>query len=141
MQRGASRRLSVLAWTEKPDSADNVRRYTENPAASRTPEYFMDLREFTLTTTRASPQAGLSPMLQALWYLRKGDWNKAHAIVQEREDEKSSEWVHAHLHRVEGDLSNAGYWYRRAGKKAAKTELEEEWKSLVAHFLAEKEME
>ena len=97
----------------------------------------MDLQEFTLTTAQAAPQPGMSPMLQALWHLRKGDWNRAHAIVQEREDEPSSAWVHAHLHRVEGDLANAGYWYRRAGKAAARTGLEEEWKSLVAHFLAE----
>lgn len=99
----------------------------------------MDLHEFTLTTTKSSPQPHLSPMLQALWHLRKGDWNRAHALVQEREEEQSSAWVHAHLHRVEGDLSNAAYWYRRAGKKVVNTELEEEWKALVAHFLAEKE--
>ncbi len=99
----------------------------------------MDLQEFTLSTTEAAPQADLAPMLQALWHLRKGDWNKAHAIVQAREEEQSSAWVHAHLHRVEGDLSNAGYWYGRAGKKAVRTELEEEWKLLVAHFLTENE--
>jgi hypothetical protein len=99
----------------------------------------MDLQEFTLSTNRAAPQADLPPMLHALWHLRKGDWDKAHAIVQEREDEPSSAWVHAHLHRVEGDLSNAGYWYRRAGRKAANSDLEEEWKALVAHFLMENE--
>ena len=98
----------------------------------------MDLQEFTQSTAGKSPPAGCAPMLQALWHLRKGDWDRAHAIVQEREDEASSAWVHAHLHRVEGDLSNAGYWYRRAGKKASASELEEEWKSLVAHFLTEK---
>ncbi|HEX7812577.1 MAG TPA: hypothetical protein VF460_11765 [Burkholderiales bacterium] len=97
----------------------------------------MDLQEFTLSTNQAVPPAGQPPMLQALWHLRKGDWNTAHAIVQEHKGEQSSAWVHAHLHRVEGDLSNAGYWYGRAGKKAVKTGLEEEWKSLVAHFLAE----
>jgi hypothetical protein len=97
----------------------------------------MDLHEFTQSTAGESPPAGCAPMLQALWHLRKGDWDRAHAIVQEREDEAPSAWVHAHLHRVEGDLSNAGYWYRRAGKKAVDSALEEEWKSLVAQFLGE----
>ena len=97
----------------------------------------MDLQEFTLTTSRDSPPAGLIPPLEALWYLRKGDWNRAHAIVQEHEDEKEYASVHAHLHRIEGDLANAGYWYRRAGKKAADAALEAEWKSLVALLLRE----
>jgi hypothetical protein len=97
----------------------------------------MDLKEFTLTTSRDTPPAGLISALEALWYLRKGDWNRAHAIVQEHEDDSAYALVHAHLHRIEGDLANAGYWYRRAGKKTADTALEEEWKSLVAHFLQE----
>ena len=137
MQRGALWRPFCLASTEKPDCADNVRRHTEKSDARPDAELFMDLQEFTLSTNQAAPQADLPPMLQALWHLRKGDWNKAHAIVQEREDEQSSAWLHAHLHRVEGDLSNAGYWYRRAGRKAANSGLEEEWKALVAHFLME----
>ena len=97
----------------------------------------MDLKEFTLTTSANSPPAGLIPALEALWFLRKGDWNRAHAIVQEHEGDKTYAAVHAHLHRIEGDLANAGYWYRRAGKKTAGAALEEEWKSLVAHFLRE----
>ena len=98
----------------------------------------MDLREFTLTTSRNSPPAGLIPALEALWHLRKGDWDRAHTIVQAHEDENAYALVHAHLHRIEGDLANAGYWYRRAGRKAADAALEDEWKSLVAHFLQEK---
>jgi hypothetical protein len=98
----------------------------------------MDLQEFTLTTTGDSPPAGLIPALEALWYLRKGNWDRAHAIVQEHEDDKDYAVVHAHLHRIEGDLANAGYWYRRAGKRTSDTALEDEWKSLVAHFLQEK---
>jgi len=97
----------------------------------------MDLQEFTLTTSRESPPAGLIPALEALWYLRKGDWSRAHSIVQEHEDDRAYAAVHAHLHRIEGDLANAGYWYRRAGRKVADNTLEEEWKSLVAHFLRE----
>jgi len=97
----------------------------------------MDLQEFTLTTSRDSPPAGMIPALDALWFLRKGDWDRAHSIVQEHEDDRAYAVVHAHLHRIEGDLANAGYWYRRAGRKAADNTLEEEWKSLVAHFLRE----
>ncbi len=97
----------------------------------------MDLQEFTLTTGRDAPPAALSPALEALWHLRKGDWNRAHAIVQAREDDRAYAAIHAHLHRIEGDLANAGYWYRRAGRKTADVALEEEWDALVAHFLRE----
>jgi hypothetical protein len=95
----------------------------------------MDLQEFTLTTSRDSPPAGLIPALEALWYLRKGNWDRAHAIVQEHEDDKAYAPVHAHLHRMEGDLANAAYWDRRAGSKAANLSLEQEWEALAADFL------
>ncbi len=95
----------------------------------------MDLQEFTLTTSLNVPPAGLNPALKALWYLRKGDWSRAHAIVQEHEEDRTCAIVHAHLHRVEGDLANAGYWYRRAGQKTADAAIEEEWKSLATRFL------
>ncbi|MGQ0578794.1 MAG: hypothetical protein ACT4PQ_07800 [Betaproteobacteria bacterium] len=95
----------------------------------------MNVQEFERTTLRDTPPSGLSPMLEALWCVRKGDWKRAHAIVQEHEDETTSALVHAHLHRVEGDLSNAGYWYRRAGRKPAEMTPEDEWKALAAHFL------
>jgi hypothetical protein len=97
----------------------------------------MDVQEFTLTTSQDAPPPGLMPVLQALWYLRKGNWNRAHAIVQEHEDEPAYALVHAHLHRIEGDLGNAGYWYRRAGKTVSSMAFEEEWKALAAHFLRE----
>lgn len=97
----------------------------------------MDPTQFTRSTAGKAPPAGCPPVLEALWYLRKGDWNRAHEIVQAREEDRASAWVHAHLHRVEGDLSNAAYWYRRAGRKAADSALDEEWEALVAHFLLE----
>jgi hypothetical protein len=97
----------------------------------------MDLQEFTLTTSRDSPPSGLIPVLAALWHARKGDWDRAHAIVQEQDGSQACALVHAHLHRIEGDLANAGYWYRRAGEKTSEATLEEEWKALVAHFLQE----
>ena len=95
----------------------------------------MDLEEFTFSTFRDLPPPVINPALEALWYLRKGNWDRAHAIVQQREDEPEYSQVHAHLHRIEGDLANAGYWYRRAGKKPAEGALEDEWRLLVAHFL------
>jgi hypothetical protein len=95
----------------------------------------MNVQEFERTTSRNTPPPGLSPMLEALWFARKGNWERAHAIVQEHENETTSALVHAHLHRVEGDLSNAGYWYRRAGRKPADMALDIEWQALTAHFL------
>lgn len=77
------------------------------------------------------PPDGLSPYLQAMWYDAKDDWETAHTIVQDLEDVKAA-WVHAYLHRKEGDIGNADYWYRRAGRKRPATSLEEEWKSLVS---------
>lgn len=98
----------------------------------------MTVQEFERTTSRKAPPPGLSPMLEALWFVRKGDWGRAHGIVQEHESEPTSALVHAHLHRIEGDLDNAGYWYRRAGSKTAQMTLEAEWKALTARFLEEK---
>ena len=90
--------------------------------------------DFHATLLSAAPPAGISPALQALWYAAKGDWNKAHDITQPGGPEL--DWVHAYLHRVEGDLSNASYWYRRAGKPAANVPLDDEWAALVRTFLA-----
>jgi len=95
----------------------------------------MDLQQFTLSTSGGSPPQGLSPALQALWHLRKGDWQRAHSIVQEHEDDGAYALVHAHLHRIEGDVANARYWYRRAAAKPADSALEDEWKGLVTKFL------
>lgn len=110
----------------------------DNGVHSGTP-FAMDLHEFTATTTGDAPPKGLVPVLEALWHLRKGDWNRAHEIVQAHEHLKDYAVVHAHLHRIEGDLANAGYWYRRAGRVVPDGNLEQEWKALAAHFLGEKE--
>jgi hypothetical protein len=88
----------------------------------------VDLRASLSETT---PAAALSPPLAALWWAAKGDWHQAHKIVQDESDRESA-WVHAYLHRVEGDLGNAGYWYRQAGQPAAKDALEAEWQRIVA---------
>ena len=92
--------------------------------------------EFRRSVSAAEPPAGLSPALQALWWLAKDDWDKAHKFIQQHEGKPDCDLVHAHLHRVEGDLSNAGYWYRHAGRPAATNSLDEEWSAVVAELLA-----
>jgi hypothetical protein len=87
------------------------------------------------SVSAAAPPAGLAPTVQALWWAAKGDWEKAHKIVQDDESREAA-WVHGYLHRVEGDLPNAGYWYRTAGKPVATGALEEEWRALAAELLA-----
>ena len=92
-----------------------------------------------LGSTRAdAPPPQLGPALQALWWLRKGNWDAAHKVVQSHADNADCNWVHAHLHRQEGDLNNAGGWYRRAGKPMPESAvpLEEEWTALAEEFLA-----
>ena len=82
----------------------------------------------------STPGAALSPPLAALWWAAKGNWEGAHHIVQVESDARSA-WVHAYLHRVEGDLGNAGYWYRQAGQVAAKDSLDAEWQRIAAKLL------
>jgi hypothetical protein len=72
--------------------------------------------------------------LQSLWYDAKGDWENAHALVQDATT-KDAAWVHAYLHRKEGDDANAGYWYRRAGKPEFKGDLLQEWEEMVKALL------
>jgi hypothetical protein len=86
--------------------------------------------DFKASLANAKPVDGLAPPLAALWWAAKGDWDAAHKIVM-NEDSKDAAWVHAYLHRVEGDLSNAGYWYRRADKPVASDALDAEWQRIV----------
>src|ERR1700712_3107955 len=90
----------------------------------------MAILDFKSSLSGAAPARGISPPLAALWWAAKGDWTKAHEIVQD-EAGVDAAWVHAYLHRVEGDLGNAGYWYRRAGQPVAKDSLEAEWSRIV----------
>jgi hypothetical protein len=78
----------------------------------------------------AAPPPDLSAPLAALWWAAKGDWDQAHRIVQD-ESSREAAWVHAYLHRVEGDLGNAGYWYRQAGQPVATDSLEAEWQRIA----------
>jgi len=76
----------------------------------------------------------LTPHLKALWYDAKDDWNRSHQLVQDIEDADAS-WIHAYLHRKEGDEGNAGYWYHRAGRKFPSVSLEEEWNQMLDAML------
>lgn len=73
--------------------------------------------------------------LLALWWDRQGDWQKAHEVAQDVPGADGA-WVHAYLHRKEGDVGNAAYWYRLAGREAAKGDSQEEWERIVAAMLA-----
>ena len=97
----------------------------------------MTLDEFKASLGAPAPPAALAPALIALWQLTKGDWQRAHKIVQ-AESDPASQWVHAHIHRVEGDLGNAGYWYRRIGKEPCEISLEEEWDEIAAAVLRQR---
>ena len=79
----------------------------------------------------------LNVYLEALWYDAKGDWEKAHHIIQDIND-KNAAWIHAYLHRKENDIGNADYWYNRANKKRPSVSLQQEWESLVKEFLDER---
>ena len=77
---------------------------------------------------------GLTPLLQALWHDAKEDWANAHQIIQEINTEDAA-WIHAYLHRKEGDQSNAHYWYQQAGRKFPTISLSEEWQEIACHLL------
>ena len=94
----------------------------------------MTLAEFTASLGDETPPA-VSPALVALWHDGKGDWGAAHETAQAIEDETGA-WVHAYLHRKEGDASNAAYWYRRAGREVVRgVALEEEWSRIATELL------
>jgi hypothetical protein len=91
--------------------------------------------DFVEATRQPHPPPGLPPALLALWHDRHGDWDAAHQVAQDIEGPDGA-WIHAYLHRKEGDLANAGYWYRRANKPEARESLEAEWTSIATAMLA-----
>jgi hypothetical protein len=91
--------------------------------------------DFKASIAATQPPQPLVPPLAALWWAAKGDWDKAHKIVMDDAGREAA-WVHAYLHRVEGDLPNAQYWYRTAGKPVASATLEAEWAAIAAELLA-----
>ena len=94
----------------------------------------MDLGAFKDSIAQVAPPAGISSALQALWWDAKGDWARAHACAQAQEDDQGN-WVHAYLHRKEGDPANAGYWYRRVRKPPANVSLAEEWDTIAGALI------
>jgi hypothetical protein len=94
----------------------------------------MTLQEFSQSLSSSTPPAALDDLLQALWYDAKDDWNKAHDLVQDLNSSESS-WIHAYLHRKEGDLGNASYWYSRAGRSMPQLSLKKEWEEILMTLL------
>jgi hypothetical protein len=80
------------------------------------------VESFQASLASDAPPSGLTRPLRALWHAARGEWDRAHGLVQEDEADPACAWVHAHLHRVEGDLGNARYWYRRAGRPEARSD-------------------
>jgi hypothetical protein len=95
----------------------------------------MTLAEFKRTTSEMSPPPGLTPALTALWWAAKDDWERAHTLVMDASGQDCA-WIHAYLHRVEGDLGNARYWYGQAGKAPAHGPSAAELDSIAASLLA-----
>ena len=95
----------------------------------------MTLEEFRAHLATDAPPAGVSHPLLALWHDGRGDWDAAHRVAQDIDDANGA-WIHAYLHRKEGDAGNAAYWYRRAGKPVATVSLAAEWEQIVTAMLA-----
>ena len=94
----------------------------------------MTLEEFNTSLKSEAPPAELNPALKGLWHDAKGDWSAAHDYAQNQDDELGA-WVHAYLHRKEGDQTNAAYWYRQAKKPVSHAPLEIEWETIVMSLL------
>lgn len=98
--------------------------------------HFKDYTHFLETLDNSSPDESWPEALKSLWYDAKGDWEASHNIAQDIHSDLGS-WIHAYLHRKEGDEWNAGYWYRRANRPFSKLTLDEELKELVVYVLGQ----
>jgi hypothetical protein len=94
----------------------------------------MNADQFNASLSNGVPPSGLTPAVEALWWDAKGEWARAHDLVNELETPEAMA-VHAYLHRKEGEEWNANYWYRRAGEQYRRTTLKEEWCALVGGLL------
>ncbi len=94
----------------------------------------MTIDELRQSLTRAEPPSSSPPLVRALWLDGRGDWSGAHGVAREDESPAGS-WVHAYLHRKEGDNDNAAYWYRRAAKPPCTGDLAGEWESIARALL------
>jgi hypothetical protein len=94
----------------------------------------MTLDQLRASLQQLTPPAELPPLLTALWWEAKGDWNQAHEIAQ-AEESADATWIHAYLHRKEGDTMNAAYWYNRAHQPRCTLPPDEEWKQIASALL------
>jgi len=95
----------------------------------------MTLDEFKRSAQGSAPPAALAAPLLALWHDAHGDWDEAHRVAQDIPDPTGA-WIHAYLHRKEGDAANARYWYNRAGKPDARDSLDGEWERIATALLS-----
>ena len=94
----------------------------------------MEFESFKASVSKDEPPEGLNTAAKALWWDAKGDWAKAHQCAQ-ADDGETGAWVHAYLHRKEGDMRNAGGWYSRAGRVPGEGPLDDEWQALAKEML------
>ena len=94
----------------------------------------MGVDEFKKSLSQSLPPEGIGSLLESMWFDGTGNWDKAHDIAQDIHS-KDGSWIHAYLHRKEGDEGNAAYWYARADKPVCRKSLPEEWDELVKAFL------
>ncbi len=94
----------------------------------------MDIIELKESLSFDNPPPAASVYLQSLWYDAKSNWKKAHELIQDVPD-KNASWIHGYLHRKEGDIWNADYWYNKADKKRPDVSLQEEWEQIVKAFI------
>ena len=95
----------------------------------------MTLAEFKRCVSNSTPPSGMSAALTALWWAAKNDWDRAHNLVMDEGGDDCAR-VHAYLHRLEGDLANAAYWYRQARQPVATGALETEWVAIADALLS-----
>ena len=127
----------LRSWTTVFSHHNAIRTNSLAIRASYNPAmHFPGMRfgEFRDSLNFDDPPKGVSPLLVALWWDGKGNWTKAHEIAQKIESPDAA-WVHAYLHRKQGDQGNAGYWYGRAGKPHSMAALDAEWEEMARAFL------
>jgi len=98
----------------------------------------MNIDLFQKSLQSSTAPAGVDVYLQSLWEDAKGNWDKSHRLIQDLPD-KTAAWIHAYLHRKEGDIWNADYWYNRAGRKRPGISFEEEWLDIVNYCIKNQE--
>ncbi len=109
---------------------------TDRPSTDR--HHVTNAKALRGSAAHAEPPEGLTPALAALWHLARDEWDAAHNLAQS-DHSRDGAWVHAHLHRIEGDLANASYWYRRADRPPSKAPLDDEWEEIATSLLATEE--